>query len=92
MKAIELLRHMDKDAELAEYGMIIDLSADHGIKPWFGENARQTAGHIRVENGENPFFALWQSVDRTYGFIENHTADAVIETENDTIYLWRIEQ
>lgn len=91
MKAIEILRDIMQDADIAEYGDLIILSADNGIKSWFGESAKLTKGNIEIDNGESHYLALWDSLDETYGYIEKKIADAVISTEDDTIYLYKIE-
>lgn len=92
MKAIDLLREFDKDSQLAEYGMIIDVSADVYIKNWFGEDAVLSAGRIEIENFSTPYYVLYESnSDRVWGFVEKHPADAVVRTDEDKIYLWRIE-
>lgn len=93
MKAIELLRQMDYDSALAEYGMIIDLSADSGIQHWFGESARLASGKLSIDNFSTPYYALWESnMDNVYWFLQKFGYDAKIVTDEDTIYLQRIEQ
>lgn len=91
MKAKELLRLVFTDADIASYGDIVALSADMGITHWFGESAKLVAGSIRIEDFESDFLAIYESVDRTYGFVEKYPADAVVRTDEDKIYLWRIE-
>ena len=91
MKALDLLRLMDCDPSLAEHGMIVDLSADNHIGSWFGEDAKLVKGSILIEDYKQPFFVLWDSVDSTEGFPEKHEPDAVVKTDEDKIYLWRIE-
>ena len=91
MKAIDLLREMINDADLAEHGDLLPISADHTITKWFGEDAKLVAGSITIDQFESTYYVQWESVDKTYGFPAQHPADAVIRTETDTIYLWRIE-
>lgn len=91
MKALDLLRLMDCDPSLAEHGMIVDLSADNYIYSWFGEDAKLEKGSILIEDFKQPFFVIWDSVDTTAGFPEKHEPDAVVRTDEDKIYLWRIE-
>lgn len=87
MKAKELLRLVFSDAGIATYGDIVTISADASITHWFGESAKLVAGSI-----ESDYLAIYESVDRTYGFVEKHPADAVVRTDEDKIYLWRIEE
>lgn len=91
MKAKELLKLVFTDADLAYHGDIVALSADMNIIHWFGESAKLVAGSIRIDNFESDYLAIYESVDRTYGFVEKHPADAVVRTDEDKIYLWRIE-
>lgn len=91
MKAKELLRLVFSDADIASYGDIVALSADMNIIHWFGESAKLVAGSIRIDNFESDYLAIYESVDRTYGFVEKYPADAVVRTDDDKIYLWRIE-
>lgn len=91
MKAKELLRLVFSDADIAYYGDIVKISADTGITHWFGESAKLVAGSIRIEDYESDYLAIYESVDQTYGFVEKHPADAVVRTDEDEIYLWRIE-
>lgn len=92
MKAIDLLSEFDKDSQLAEYGMIIDVSADVYIKNWFGEDAVLSAGRIEIENFSTPYYVLYESnSDRVWGFVEKHTADAIVKTAEDRIFMWRVE-
>lgn len=92
MKAIDLLREFDKDSQLAEYGMIIDVSADVYIKNWFGKDAVLSAGRIEIENFSTPYYVLYESnSDRVRNFVEKHTADAIVKTDEDRIFMWRVE-
>ena len=91
MKAKELLRLVFSDADIASYGDIVAISADKGIGLWFGASARLVAGSIQIEDYESDYLAIYESVDQTYGFVEKYPADAVIRTDEDKIYLWRIE-
>lgn len=91
MKAKELLKLVFADADLAAYGDIVAISADASITHWFGESAKLVAGSIRIDDYESDYLAIYESVDRTYGFVEKHPADAVVRTDDDKIYLWRIE-
>lgn len=58
---------------------------------WFGGDAKLVKGSILIEDYKQPFFVLWDSVDSTAGFQEKHEPDAVVKTDEDKIYLWRIE-
>lgn len=93
MKAIDLLREFNKDSYLAEYGTIVDMSADAFVECWFGQDARHVSGKIEIEDGSTPYFAIYKSAsDKIFGFISKYLADAVVDTPEDTIYLWRIEE
>ena len=91
MKAKELLRLVFSDADIASYGDIVTISADMGITHWFGESAKLVAGSIRIDDYESDYLAIYESVNQTYFFVEKHPADAVVRTDEDKIYLWRIE-
>ena len=85
------MKLMVGDADLAEHGDLLTFDADKGITHWFGTSAKLVAGSILIEHGSSLYYVQWQSVDKTYGFVEEHPADAMVRTEDDIIYLWRIE-
>lgn len=92
MKAIKLLREMDYDSALAENGMIIDISADRNLKTWFGESAKLESGKVEIEDYSTPYYAIWLSnIDKIQWFIQKYGYDARIKTDEDIIYLHKIE-
>ena len=79
------------DPDIASYADYLKMSADLNITHWFGESAKLVAGSIKIDNYESDYLVVYESIDRTYGFVEKYPADAVVRTDEDKIYLWRIE-
>lgn len=91
MKAIDILRILDKEKSLIEESTIVDISADKTLKVWFGESAKHKRGTIEIDNFETAYWAVWSN-QTTFGLITSYHADAVVTTDEKTIYLYKIEQ
>ena len=90
MKAIDILRIIAIDNSITEQSTIVDISAENGLKTWFGESAKHKKGTIEINDFETAYWAVWDN-QTTIGLITRYHADAVVTTDDETIYLYKIE-